>query len=364
MNKSNDKKTASSNWESLIANKLFKYQALFDSNMLGVAATDFQDKVIGANEAFLNMIGYTHEDIKKGKLRWSVISPEKYNDTDIQKVGELLENKRIVPFEKEYVHKDGHIVPVLVGAESLDDNSNFGVCFAVDISKFTERDKKKDEFIEMVSHELRTPLSVMKFSTETLELQIQAGGKKEALLETTNELSNQIDKMKVLITDLLNMARYQATEASYTAGGIDVYETLQKLVIDLSRISGREISVRGETNVVVIGNHERLCQVFINLINNAVRYSSPYTDIVVEVRSDETKVYIDVIDKGMGIAKENTKKIFDHHYRINHADDYNEIGMGIGLYICNEIIRSHGGAIYIDSELGKGSTFTIELAKV
>lgn len=350
-------------WENIARNAFFKYQTLFDSNMLGVVATDFQDRILTANDAFLNMVGYSREDIKNGTLRWSVISPEKYDKVDIEKISELLENKRIVPFEKEYIHKNGTIVPVLVGAEVLTEDPTFGVCFAIDVSAFAERDKKKDEFIEMISHELRTPLSVMRFSTETLQLQIKSHARDRALLETTNELSNQIDKMKILITDLMNMARYQVAETLLGASGIDVYECAYTHAIELSKTTGREIVVRGEKGVYAVGNRERVGQVFINLLTNAIRYSSPYTEVGIEVRCDASKVYVDVTDSGMGIAKENFKKIFDHHYRINHADDYQEVGMGIGLYISNEIIKSHGGAIHVASELGKGSTFTVELQK-
>ncbi len=347
--------------EVLIKKVMERYQALFDSNMLGIAATDFQDTILDANDAFLSIIGYTREDLKAGKLTWSTISPNKYDDVDIQKITELLAHKTIVPFEKEYTHKDGHTVPVLVGAEAFDAHISYGVSFALDISELKELERKKDDFIGMVSHDLKTPLSIMKLYSNFLETSIKEGASTEELLESANEISNQIDKLNILITDLLNMARYQAHEHAFPVSAIDVTECAKKVVSDLSLVHNRKIVFQGEKSVYVIGNDERLSQVVMNLVNNAVRYSDDDTEIVVSVRVLNNHACIQVQDFGMGIRKEDQERIFDRYYRINHADDYADIGAGIGLYVCKEIVRYHKGRIYVESELGKGSTFTIEV---
>lgn len=344
-----------------MSKELFKYQALFDSNMLGVTATDFNDTIISANDAFLSMVGYTKEDVANGTLRWSVISPTKYDATDQLKVKELLTLKTIIPFEKEYIHKDGHVVPVLVGAETLSNDLSFGASFALDISNLKESERRKDDFAAFVSHELRTPLSVMKLSADMLHVLISQDGDKNELLETTDQINEQIDKLAALISDLLSMARYQGNESAFTLSAIDIHENLLRIAQELSSINNRNVLFEGEKNLLVMANADRLSQVVVNLVNNAVRYSKDGTDIHIELSSDEKCAYIRVKDHGIGISEENLKKIFDRYYRINHADDYSLNGTGIGLFICNEIIKQHGGGISVESELTKGSTFTISL---
>ncbi len=350
--------------EQKIEDSLFKYQAIFDSNMIGVASTDFQDTIYKANDAFLAMIGYTKADLEAGRIRWSTISPNKYDEADIQKVSELLSQKHITPFEKEYIHKKGHVVPVLVGAEALNDDATIGVCFALDISEMKELDRKKDDFIGMVSHELKTPLSIMKLYSNFMETSINEGGSREELLESANEISNQIDKLNILITDLLNMSRYKDQEAAFPVATINLTEAIKNVVAELSLINERNIIFQGEKPVYAIGNQERLSQVINNLVNNAVRYSTPDTDIIVRVAHEHEHATIHVQDFGMGIEPENVNKIFERYYRVNHADDYSEKAAGIGLYVCNEIIKHHKGTIRVESVPGKGSTFIIDLPSV
>lgn len=339
----------------------FKYKALFDSNMIGIARTDFNDAILDANEAFLSIVGYTREDFKKKPLTWSMISPRKYDKVDLEKMDELLKNQRIVPFEKEYIHKDGHTVPVLVGAEAADNTLSKGVSFALDISEIKELERKKDDFIGIVSHELKTPLTIMKLYADFLRTSIEDGKSKEELLESANEVINQMDKLNILITDLLNMARYHGTESTFPMSAVNVGRCFKKVVSDLSRIQGRKIAFICEDAIYVTGNQDRLSQVAMNLISNAIRYSNGTSKVVVRVAKNKGQACISVQDYGMGIDKENIDRIFERYYRINHADDYAQKGAGIGLYICREIIKYHGGNILVKSTLGKGSTFTIEL---
>jgi PAS domain S-box-containing protein len=310
------------------------------------------------------MIGYTKADLEEGKLRWSMISPNKYDDADDEKVSELLSQKRITPFEKEYIHKKGHIVPVLVGAEALNDDATIGVCFALDISEMKELDRKKDDFIGMVSHELKTPLSIMKLYSNFMETSIKEGGSREELLESANEISNQIDKLNILITDLLNMSRYKDQEAAFPVTTMNLTDAMKKVVAELSLINERNIIFQGEKPVYTIGNQERLSQVVTNLVNNAIRYSTAETDIIVKVTHEHDHASIHVQDFGMGIEPENVPKIFERYYRVNHADDYSEKAAGIGLYVCSEIVKHHKGTITVESTPGKGSTFIIKLPLV
>lgn len=336
-----------------------KYHALFDSNMIGVASTDFNDTIFHANDAFLSLIGYTKEDVENGTLRWSTISPKEFEDVDNKKMDELFANKTIVPFEKEFIHKKGYTVPVLVGAETIDDTFSIGVCFVLDISQLREFERKKDDFIGMVSHELRTPLTVIKLYADYLKASLGKGDSKRDIDEYLNEIHIQIDKIKLLITDLFNMSRYEAKALNVPITAVNLYSIVREVVTELSLVKQRKIILKRGLAVYSNANKERISQVMVNFINNAIRYSEE--DIVVRVYEKPGKACIEVEDFGMGIKKENLAKIFERYYRINHADDYAKEGAGIGLYICNEIIKSHQGEIKVKSKVGHGSTFIIEL---
>lgn len=332
--------------------------------MIGVAATDFEDKILNANTAFLQMVGYTVEDLKSGTLCWSAISLEEYDDIDAKKMAELHAHTSIIPFEKEYVHKKGYRIPVLVGAEILDAASTVGVCFALDISTMKESERRKEAFAALVSHELRTPLSIMKISADILVAQVAQNSKQEELIATTNEINQQIDKLDILITDILNMSLHHSNDPAFSMSGVDVYETAIRVVQELTIVHNREITLEGQENIFIRGNASKLSEVLINLITNALRYSPEKSSIVVSVRADETTAFLAVRDFGMGIQKENIDKIFERYYRVNHTDTPKEIGAGIGLYICSEIIKQHHGRLRVESEVGKGSTFTVEIPKL
>lgn len=345
------------------AEALFKYQALFDSNMLAIACTDFNDSILDANDAFLSMLGYSREDLEAGALRWSTISPARYNKEDIIKMNELLQHKTIVPFEKEYIHKDGRAVPVLVGAEAFDAEISFGVCFALDISEMKELERKKDDFIGLVSHELKTPLAIMKLQSEFLRAAIVTGSKKEQM-EFAKEIEEHVDKLGILISDLLNMARYHSAEYAPNFSAVDLGDIAQKVVHDLSLYHDmRAITCEAKGRVYVRGNGERLSQVLINLVNNAVRYSPQEEAIDVRAYKEGDMAILEVTDKGIGIDREDAERIFERYYRVNNADKHKEAA-GLGLYVCSEIVKQHKGKIEVLSKKGKGSTFRIVLPRV
>jgi len=338
-----------------------KYQALFDSNMIGVASTDFSDTIFKANDAFLSIIGYSKRDLQNKKLRWSTIEPEEFAEEDIRKVSELFKHGSIIPFEKEYIHKKGHLVPVLVGAETLVDNMNYGICFAVDISHIKELERRKDDFIGMVTHELRTPLSVMKLYNDLLHSSIDKTPATKELRDYATEINSQIDKLNLLITNLFNMAKMEADIHILPNTTINLSDTINNIVSDLDLINNRKLVYKSEPKIFVNAHKVRIEQVITNLVNNAIRYSDPKKKIIIRVIKQKTKAVIEVKDFGMGIKEDNLEKIFERHYRVNHADEYARDGAGIGLYISREIIKNHGGKLFVKSKIGYGSTFTIEL---
>ena len=339
-----------------------RYRALFESNMLGIATSDFDEKILEANDAFLDLVGYSRRDVQSGHLTWSAITPAKYQAIDKRKIRELLKHDTITPFEKEYIHKKGHLVPVLVGAAVINVQPPLGVCFALSISELKKLEKRKDEFIGTVSHELRTPLAVLKMQVSLMREELKADAKPNGFESSIEELDSQIDRLSALLTDLHTLARYTSDHEFFNTKIFDVQACVESVVADVSLIEKRKILLRKtKGEFLVNGNESHISRVFINIINNALRYSPEDSKVVVSIRGDTKKVRICVQDFGIGISKKYLKKIFERNYRVDHSSQNDSQASGIGLYVSREIIKHHRGSITVVSKEGKGSTFCCSL---
>jgi PAS domain S-box-containing protein len=337
-----------------------RFRTLLESNMIGMALSDLDvnGKILEANDAFLKIIGYTKKDLKEGRVTWSNITPPKYEKSDDKKVRELVKHGTIIPFEKGYIHKKGHIVPVLVGAMHVNLGPVRSICFAVDISEQKQQEKRKDEFIGTVSHELKTPLAVLKMQTSLLGDDIKNGTSTAELIEAVGELDQQIDKLTAIISHHLNLARLRDEQTPARTTLFNVGKSLRKVVQDFSLVTKRKIVFKGEDKECFLrGNELSISEVFTNLISNALRYSSEDTPVWVSIKKEWKSVRICIQDFGRGIEKKELKKIFERYYRVDHADGPTAGSSGLGLHICNEIIQQHHGRIEVVSKVGKGSTF-------
>jgi PAS domain S-box-containing protein len=341
-----------------------RYQPLFDSNMIGIALSDFDDTIFEANRAFLDIVGYTKRDLASGRLTWATISPDGYARLDTRKMRELAAYGTIEPFEKEYTHKKGHAVPVLVGATTLRKKPLLGICFALDITRQKHAERKKDEFIGTVSHELRTPLAVLKMQVSLLRDELAENASRDRIRRSIQDIDRQIDRLGLLVSDMLNLARI-AENGGERRALFDACRCAERVVADMALVSRRKVSLRKERGECFVrGNEMRIGQVITNLLTNALRYSPNHTEVVVRVKKRDGSVHIGVEDKGRGIPKDEQKKIFHRYYRSKHAGEHPAGSSGIGLHVCSEIVKQHRGRIDVKSAVGKGSTFTCVLPLV
>ena len=339
-----------------------KYRAVFESNLMGVVISDLDEKIVEANEMFLNMLGYSQEDLREGKVSWSRITAERFDDIDQKKIHELLQYGSIVPFEKEYVHKDGHTIPVLVGASLIRTEPPLSICFALDITRQKNLEKKKDEFIGTVSHELKTPLAILRLQVENLKTDISQDVPKEEIYPALAEIHLQIDQLTRLINDMLNSARFGDNDGVSERTLFDLKKSVQKEVSLLQDLHRRDILLTlCDEPITVNANQDQIMQVTRNFIKNAIQYSPSHSLIRVSISRQEGYAKVCVQDFGIGISEENIARIFDRHYRTTRAEDYAPDGAGFGLYITREIITQHQGEISVRSLEGEGSTFCYTL---
>ena len=230
-----------------------------------------------------------------------------------------------------------------------------------DIHDYKQLQAQKDEFISMASHELRTPMTTIKAWTQIQKKRFEKQGI-EDVVDSFTKMETQINKVNRLIADLLDISKMQVGKLSYAKDDVSIDAIVRESVEMVQHSSSTHvISIDGYTDKHIIGDKDRLEQVFTNLLNNAIKYSPHATTVDVSIETEQDQVFVKVRDYGIGIPREHQSKIFDRFYRVSNGASPLFPGLGMGLYIACEVVMRHDGDIGVKSEEGKGSTFTVNL---
>lgn len=222
-------------------------------------------------------------------------------------------------------------------------------------------EQRKDEFISMASHELKTPLTIMQAYTELLHRKYTQQSNQEALLYLS-KMASQIAGLSRLIADMLDVSRIQAGKIALAEEAVDVDMLVREIVEYLQLTTAQhQIGIEGEVQCVIAGDKERLGQVLINLITNAMKYSPHAKRIIVHLTHAQETLIVGVQDFGIGIPKGQQQKVFERFYRVKSDQNRTYPGLGIGLYIAHQIIERHAGKMWVESVEGQGSSFFFSL---
>lgn len=217
----------------------------------------------------------------------------------------------------------------------------------------------KNDFISSVSHELRTPLTAIKGWAETMML--DGGGNPDTMKKGVGVIVAEAERLSQMVEELLDFSRMQNGRFTLRSENMDVLAELGDAVLIYSEKARREniniIYNEPEMLPIVYGDKNRIRQVFINIIDNAVKYSSPGDTVTVAAEESDGKVRITVADTGCGISEADLSKVKTKFYKANHT----RRGSGIGLAVADEIVVMHGGTLDIKSREGEGTTVIITL---
>lgn len=230
-----------------------------------------------------------------------------------------------------------------------------------DITDQRKLDQQKDDFISIASHELKTPLTSLKANLQLLERMKDNLSNPMApkLIDSSNK---SMQKISTLVDDLLNINRFSEGKLQLQKTRFSVWEMLNACSSHV-RVDGKhELIVEGDKQLQIYADEHRIDQVVVNFVNNAVKYAPHGRKIWLIIDDLGSEVKISVKDTGPGIPAEQLPHLFDRYWQADQsAPKYN--GLGLGLFICAEIIKRHGGHIGADSALGEGSTFWFTLPK-
>jgi len=349
------------------------FRQVFEMNPDPVILTRMADKeILNVNKAFENITRISKFEALGNNFDQLDLWADNNRRSSFWK--QLDRDHEINSFEAEFKLPGNHLKTGLFSARLFEIQEEPSVMISIrDITTekkaeqgMLEMDQMKNEFISTAAHELRTPLSAIMGFTELLYSTDQFGQfSPEQVQEFLKEIYERGEALSRIIDDLLDISRIESGRSiTLNLHSTDFVEVLKKAA-DFFRLHDKghsyrlEIPEHSDSQKVRI-DHQRINQVLENLLSNAAKYSPEETDVTIRAFADEGKWQVEVEDRGIGMSPEEIERVFDKFYRVN-ASNTSIGGLGIGMYIARQIIDSHGGNIWIESEPGSGTKvcFTI-----
>jgi len=354
-----------------------RIRRLVDSNIIGVMIWDFQGRIIEANKAFLDMVGYAREDLVSGRLRWTELTPAEWRDADDRAIAELKATGTVQPREKEYFRKDGSRVPVLLGSTTFGDRQDEGVAFVLDLTQRKQvegalRDMQTNlthvvrittlgELTASIAHEVNQPLAAVVANAEACLRWLD---------RATPDLDAARRSLKWVIHDgnraseVIRRVRALAKKTDIEQVPLDVNDVVREVVALVQReLTSHRVLLRMELAPalpMIHGDRVQLQQVIINLVINGIEAMQSVTDrprelVIRSGQDDAHQVLVSVTDCGVGIAAEDADRLFNAFFTTKSS------GLGMGLSICRSILETHGGRLWAMANVPHGATFQFTL---
>jgi two-component system phosphate regulon sensor histidine kinase PhoR len=242
-----------------------------------------------------------------------------------------------------------------------------------DLSELRRLQRIRTEFIDNLSHELRTPLTNVRLLAETLAMEIESAEVSSRIRESVARIDVETSHLATMVTELLDLARIEQGGVVLRRDQVDLGAVVESVISRLQPVADRRnVLLDSElpaatADRMVIGDEERLEQLLINLVHNAIRFSPEWAHVAISIAGDPTdpsRLILQVEDDGPGIAKRDLERIFERFYKVDRARTRGEhAGTGLGLAIARHIAEAHGGRIWAESVEGEGADFFVALPR-
>lgn len=222
----------------------------------------------------------------------------------------------------------------------------------------------KNDFISNMTHEFKTPISTISLAVEVLN-DNSVEKSKDRVSNYVKMIGDENKRLSLLVENILQTAILDKGEFKLKVQSIDIHNLIDQTFTNIKlQVENKEGQIRSELNAtkaIINADRVHITNILFNLIDNALKYSNEHPDILVSTKNDDEGIFISVQDNGIGISRDNQKRIFDTMYRVPTGNIHNVKGFGLGLSYVKAVVEKHGGSVKVESELGKGSTFTIYL---
>jgi PAS domain S-box-containing protein len=352
-----------------------RFRATVDSAPMGMIMVDSAGTMVLVNEETERLFGYERNELLSRKVE--TLIPERYRPRHPEVRTQYMtspESRRMGAGRDLFgVRKDGSEFPIEIGLNPVrTDEGSFVLAAVLDLSerKRAQADLLRSnealevsnlelqQFAYIASHDLQTPLRSIAGFSEILREELAGALSKESDDYLQRIISN-VQRMQTLVQDLLSISRVESRSQPFSS--VPLEDTLQQAAQMLeSSIADAGAEITSDSLPTVTGDRTQLCQVFQNLIGNALKYRSDETPRVhISARLEKEAWVVSVRDNGIGIGAKHHEKIFEIFHRLHTQEAYP--GTGIGLAVCRRIVHRHGGRIWVASEPGQGSTFHFSL---
>ena len=335
-----------------------QYRTIVSTAMDGFWLTDAEGKILDVNDSYCRLTGYSREEL----LTMSIADVEAVEVPDqTARHIEGVKKKGYDRFETRHRTKNSQIIDVEVSVNFVEDEGGRFFVFVRDITERKKAEQLKDEFIGLVSHELRTPLTVIGGSLRTA---MSDGVSQEDGRELLQNAAEGVDSLAAILENMLELSRYQAGRLQLRVERVSIADAVKNVIEKLKRqgISHSFSSDIPKDLPSVEADPVRVERILFNLMENAAKYSPEDSKITVSSRMQDGFVVTSIIDRGSGISPDDHVRLFEPFQQLGTSQQRAK-GVGLGLVVCKRLAEAQGGWIKVDSEPGKGSTFSFALPK-
>jgi PAS domain S-box-containing protein len=333
-----------------------QYKLLMDQASDGILILDADTNIIEVNKKACEMFGYTKDEFIKLSAM-DLIHPEEI-ESGSTRFNEIRKGK-VVLSERRIRKKDGSFLLTELSSKLVDTNKMMSIIR--DITERKQAEQQREILLGIVSHEIKNALMNITGFTYILKKHFDKTNDTKSIAYFS-KLEVQLIKLSKIIIDMLDLTRIRSGRLDFREGEYRVDDLVRDVVESFQASSTHKIIVKGTSSKKLYGDKNRISQVLNNLLSNAIKYSPNAHKVVVEILEDKKFVTISVSDFGMGIPRDGLSKVFELFYRgANTQKQPNIFGIGLGLYISDIIVKHHGGKIWVESKVGKGSTFFFTL---
>ncbi len=350
-------------YEALVASEL-RLRRLMNSSMIGIIQGRLDGQLLEANEILLQMIGHNRQDLEQGRLNWFSMTDFDARAAQETAIAQLVSSGHTRQFESQIIARNGTLIPIMLGLAHLEGSSSDWVGFIVDLREQKRIDQMKAEFISIVSHELRTPLTSIRGSLGLLEGGI-GGELPPKAMQLISIAHKNSQRLVALVNDILDMEKLATGKMQINLHPVDLIALAQQ-AMEANAGYAQTFRVHfhlltREAKLMVLGDSDRLMQVFANLLSNAAKFSLPGGKIEIRVTQQGEAALVEIEDHGRGIPFDFHGHIFGKFAQADAADTRPVEGAGLGLNITKTLIEKMHGDIGFTSEVGVKTVFWFRL---
>jgi PAS domain S-box-containing protein len=348
-----------------------KLRSLVEANVLGVAVFNTKGRVLEVNDFLAQMLGYSKDELLAEDFHWQNLTPAELRTLEVQAFEKLIETGVLLSRERTYLRRDGTRFPALIAATMIDQEEKVAMVVVLDTSDRKAAEQRKHEFMSMVSHELRTPLTGIVGFIDLAQLLIRQL-EKNALPEQEEQIgqitwmlqqAEQHAAVETRLVDaLLDVARMERHIFKLSLRKRNLVEVVREVTIAQRQIASTrliELVLPEQKQISVIIDADRIQQVIINYLTNALKYAPEEQAITIGLEREETAARVYVQDQGPGLTSSQQKQVWERFYQSDSANGHGveRGGLGLGLYIAKVLVEQHYGQVGVTSQPGEGATF-------